>query len=422
MPGIRPFAGYRVTAKAAERIVAPAYDAVSVAERRAFADAHPDNFINTMRLREDFPSSAVPDTANLLADNRANFERLLGGGAFERVETPSIYVYQLQENGHRQTGLVCEISIDEYTRGQLRRHENTRTEQEMLLAEYQSVVGVSANPVGLAYPWDAAIEEALEAHTDARPLLDFSVPAGPRQRVWAIEDRISQRALSDAFARLPVTYLTDGHHRVAAAERYAGAHRAEHGDSPDAPHNRLLVALFSDRSLRLLPFHRCVRETGARSPEALREALERCGKLREADVAAACPRSHRQFGVLFGGRWHTLELPEPEAGAAAVDQLDVSLLQRQVLDPVFGITDYRSDSRLGYVSGAFDKSKDAQALEARQADGWICFACHPVSMQQLMAVADAGQLMPPKSTYFAPKPSPGIFISPRTAAAEPPNE
>ena len=238
MPRIRAFDGYLVDPAHAVEVVSPAYDAVSPQMRREFADAHPRNYINTMRLLADFPADAQPTVDELLAYNKANLDALLSGGAFNRIEKPCLFIYQLATDTHCQTGVVCEVSVDEYAHGRLRKHENTRSDKEDLLALYQRVVGVSSSPICLAHAHDDGVERALAELTAAPPALDFVSGDGVAQRVWRIDDAAAQRRLQDLFARIDTTYLTDGHHRAAAGWRYAQMRRGG-GDVPRHPRSLL---------------------------------------------------------------------------------------------------------------------------------------------------------------------------------------
>ena len=417
MPHIRAFTGYLVAAARAEAVVSPAYDAVSPAMRRKFADAHPGNFLNTMRLREDFPPDAQPSTDELLTRNKAHLEKLLGDGSFEKFDSPCMFIYRLRAGGHTQTGVVCEISVDEYADGRVRKHEDTRSDKEDLLAMYQKVVGVSSSPICLAYPHDRAIEEFLGEKTRTPPQLDFTAEDGVVQQVWRIEDADAQRELRGMFEKVGATYLTDGHHRAASGLRYAKMMRekspAQHvgagADDPGAPHNQLLVALFSAEQLVLLPFHRAVRDlNGMREAEFL-EKLSRDFEVAPSSAPVAPPgNAPGEFGMLLGGNWRRLRLRENRADLRdPVASLDVVILQERILAPLLGIADMRSDARLDYISGA----QGLDGLARHAADGWaVCFACAATSIEQLMRVADAGALMPPKSTYFDPKARSGVFI------------
>lgn len=420
MPRIRAFDGYLVDPAHAAQVVSPAYDAVSPSMRRQFAEENPQNFLNTMRLREDFPIDAQPSVENLLALNKARLDELLSNGSFNHFTQPSMFIYRLSADNHTQTGVVCEVAVDEYHHGRVRKHENTRSDKEDLLMRYQQVVGVSSSPICIAHPRDEAIEKLLDEATQQPPMLDFISPDGVAQKVWRIQNA-AQQELQDLFERIKITYLTDGHHRAAAGWRYAQTRRGhdenhaenqannQASDHENEPYNQLLVALFSAEQLSLLPFHRAVKDLNGLSEEALVSALNKDFIVQEmSDCATFEPARHGEFGMLLDTRWYRLRIREQLVDAAdPVHSLDVSLLQNHILEPLLGIADTRSDPRLDYVSGV----AGGEGLRQKCADGWaVCFACFATSIAQLMAVADAGALMPPKSTYFTPKANSGIFI------------
>ena len=417
MPRIRAFDGYLVDPTRAGQVVSPAYDAVSPAMRRQFAEDHPQNYLNTMRLREDFPADAQPTPENLLTLNKTRLEELLCNGSFHRFEQPCLFIYRLSVDGHTQTGVVCEVSVDEYHHGHLRKHENTRSDKEDLLTSYQQVVGVSSSPICLAYPHDLAIEQWLAEETQALPELDFVSADDVAQQVWRVQDTSRQKKLQTLFARIHITYLTDGHHRAASGLRYAQMRRQSGSNNGDEPYNQLLVALFSTKQLELLPFHRAVKDLNGCSEAQLVSALEKdfslqvCSEQAHSEQttdASFEPTRHGEFGMLLGGNWYQLRIREELVERASpVNSLDVSILQNHILEPLLGIADIRSDPRLDYVSGVMG----VDGLRQKHAEGWaVCFACFATSIEQLMAVADAAALMPPKSTYFNPKANSGVFV------------
>ena len=409
MPRIKAFDGFLVSADRAADVVSPAYDAVSPEQRRIFAEAHPSNFLNTMRLLEDFAEENRPSPDDLLNLNKQNLDKLLSDGSFDAVDQPCLFIYQLETDSHTQTGVVCEVGVNEYEDQKLRKHENTRSDKEDLLAQYQKVVGVSSSPICLTYAQRPEIKAYLEAKTSTDSDLDFTSEDGVRQKVWCVESPEEQQQLVDLFAPIEITYLTDGHHRAASGQRFAEMMRQEHGNNGDEPHNQLLVALFSDRQLNCLPFHRCVKDLNGMSEEQLVAALEQ-----DFEVEAVshnpdfAPTAHGQFGMLVNDNWYSLTIKEGRVNTSnPVSSLDVSILQDFILDPVLGIKDMRSDKRLDYVAGVSGN----EGLRQKMSEGWaVCFACFATSIDQLMMVADAGELMPPKSTYFDPKARSGIFV------------
>jgi len=373
MAFIKAFEGFLVKPEHALTVVSPAYDSVSPQQRQQFANANPHNFINTMRLQEDYPEDNRPTQDELLKGNHARLHHLLKSGVFHEFAEPSMYIYQLGTDQHLQTGIVCEVSVEDYKNGRLRKHENTRASKEDLLARYQEVVGAASSPICLTYPRSHAIDEHITGLMQNPPELHFSTADNETQRVWRVTDSQAQLVLQNLFDQVEQTYLTDGHHRAASGLRYAELMQKKHGTSgQDLPHNRMLVALFPDNQLNLLPFHRCVKDTNNLN------------------------------------KWYQLKRkPMVQDDNNPVRSLDVSILQDDILDPILGINDLRDDSRLGYIAGV---AGDEGILQAAR-EGWkIVFTCYATSIGQLMEVADANELMPPKSTYFDPKPRSGIFV------------
>jgi uncharacterized protein (DUF1015 family) len=404
VPRIHPFAGYVVDAGRAPEVVAPAYDSLSPAERIRYAASHPHNYLNAMKSLEDFDGDA--DIDDILAENRSNLDRLLAEGCFRRQRRPALFVYRLALDGHVQTGLVGELAVSDIERGAVLKHELTRVEREQLLVDYQMRVGASSSPVALAYPASERIRNLQrQVVAGATPRLDLASEDGVRQTLWRIDDATLADELVAAFAAVPVTYLTDGHHRVAAASRLLAQLRDD-GRDPRAASvwDRLLVALFPHDELRVLPFHRCVSDLGGMTRECF---LERLGQVAEIEALTAdsanppSPARAGEFTMVLDDACYRLRLE------SANGRMDVSLLQERVLEPVLGIGDSRADARLEYVSGVLG----VDGVNRLRQSGWrVCFYCHPVSMEDVMRVSDAGGVMPPKSTSFEPKVRSGLFL------------
>ncbi len=409
MPGIKPFDGFVVNADHAGEVVSPAYDSVSPQQRRIFAENNPRNFLNTMRLLEDLPPGHPMTPEQLLLSNKENLDRLLSDGSFDVLEQPCLFIYQLDTKDHLQTGVVCEVSVDEYERGAMRKHENTRSDREDLLAQYQVVVGASSSPICLTYNQKPDIDRCIEQITANRPELEFSGTDGVCQRIWRVADRERQAQLITLFAPVETTYLTDGHHRAASGYRYARIMRDKYGNTGKEPWNQFLVALFPDNQLKLLPFHRCVKDLNGLTESAIVEALKTCFDVRKVSGQTGfAPTRHGEFGMYLNNGWYQLNVkPEYIQQDNPVESLDVMILQNLVLEPILGIADTRSNPRLDYIAGINTDAEIRQKCE----EGWdMVFACHATSMSQLMDVADSGALMPPKSTYFDPKCRSGIFV------------
>lgn len=409
MTNIKAFEGYLVAADRASEVVSPAYDSVSPEQRRIFAENHPDNFLNTMRLQEDFSEENQPSSDELLYLNKANLDRLLSDGSFCKFGTPCLFLYQLQTGDHIQTGVVCEVGVEEYENNRLRKHENTRSDKEDLLANYQKVVGASSSPICLAYSQHDGIDSFVSEQVQNPPDLEFTSEDGVQQKVWCIESEANKQTLQSLFQEIDVTYLTDGHHRAASGHRYAEWMRDAKGNQGNEPYNQLLVALFPDNQLNLLPFHRCVKGLNGLTEEEIVAALDKCFEVEKLEGQSTYDSTaHGEFGMYINETWYRLNVKSNcIENNDPVNSLDVTLLQNLILDPILGIKDMRSDPRLDYVAGV---GGDA-AVKEKYADGWdVIFSCFATSIDQLMNVADADALMPPKSTYFDPKPRSGIFV------------
>ena len=414
MPRIKAFKGYLVNAARAKQVVSPAYDSVSPEQRRQFAESNPQNFLNTMRLLEDFPADARPTQAQLLLSNKANLAKLLDDGSYEKLRQPCLFVYQLGNGRHVQTGVVCEVGIEEYEKGLVRKHENTRSDKEDLLTHYQKVVGVSSSPICLAYSQSDAIDDHVAQLIQKPADLEFISEDAfqqqvVKQKVWCIKDSVEQQKLLDLFSKIEITYLTDGHHRAASGHRYAEIMREQYSNNGDEPYNQLLVALFPDNQLNLLPFHRCVKDLNGLNETQIVEALGKCFAVKKLSGQTTFDASkHGEFGMYINNSWYLLNVaPEYIDQTDPVSSLDVTLLQNLILDPIFGIKDMRGDARLDYIAGVSGN----EGIKQKCSEGWkVVFACYATSIAQLMDVADADLLMPPKSTYFDPKPRSGIFV------------
>jgi uncharacterized protein (DUF1015 family) len=409
MPRIKSFEGYLVNSELAQEVVSPAYDSVSPEQRRVFAEQHPKNFLNTMRLMEDFSDETRPNQEQLLELNRKNLQSLLSNGSFNELPEACIFLYQLDTGEHVQTGVVCEVSVSEYEDGFMRRHENTRSDKEDLLADYQKVVGASSSPICLTYAQNSAIDDLVAELINQPADLEFVSEDEVKQKVWCIKESDSQTHLAELFNDVPTTYLTDGHHRAASGRRYAEIMREESGNNGDEPYNQLLVALFPDNQLNLLPFHRCVKDLNGLSESDLIKKLESSFSVTKAQNQESFQSNqHGEFGMFVNNNWYQLNInPELVDLKDPVESLDVSILQNFILDPILGIKDMRSDSRLDYVAGVSGE----QGIRQKNQEGWeVVFACYATSIDQLMNVADVGDLMPPKSTYFDPKPRSGVFV------------
>ena len=394
--GIRPADLHIVDPRLATRVAAPTYDALSAAQRAQLAGREPLSFLNALRGPED----AGGDLASALEDNRAALLRLLRAGAYRRGTGRRYAWYRMAVDGHEQLALIAEVAVADYEGGRIVGHEHTNAARETQLAAYLETVRASANPIGLAHPPGATLRATAEAATAGAPVLAFTSSDGVEHTVWTSEDPGAIAAVHTATAALQRLYITDGHHRFAAAARVAAAGRTA-GHGPDAPDQWALAALSCAQQLRVLPFHRAVLHP---DHQVLRAALRERATVTPL-AAPTPPAAPRHYTTFLDDRWYDVAVPARQRDGDALAALDVVVLQREILAPVFGVTEPRSDPRLHYVAG------DATDLRAHcERTGAVGFVVRAPTMAELMTVADAHQPMPPKSTRFDPKARAGIFL------------
>ena len=399
MAFIQSFEGYLVAAEWAGAVVAPPYDSLTPEERRRHADRHPENYLNAMRSVEEYASDEAPSLSALLKRNARFLRRYVEARRFV-AQPPCVLVYRLASHGHVQRGVVAEMSIGAYLDGRIRRHEFTRVAREDALAEYIDYVRAASSPVSLAYRADDGIRHRLDTATRGPPTVSHTTEDGVEHDIWIVGGA-DMHSLVSAFDSVSSAYITDGHHRCAATARFSTT-------GADA---RLLVVLFPDDELRILPYHRVVRDLGGHSTESFLARLSESfvvEPLPAGDPGVARPRARGEFAVHVDGQWFRFRLPGDRARPPApADAIDAAILQARVIGPLFDITDPRDDERLGFVAG----SGGLDQLERACREGWrAAFALYPTSMDELVTVADAGAVMPPKSTWFDPKPRSGIFF------------
>lgn len=364
----------------APRVVAPAYDLLSGDDRRRILAAEPLSFLHAMRSSDEYDEPV--DDARILADSRAGLRRILDAGGFRRLGEPVLFVYRLVDDHHVQTGVVGEVGLD----GRVLPHETTLTAKEEQLARHLAEVGFRSSPIGLGHRPDETVRALVAQVTSAPPDLEVLAGDGVRQQVWVVRDG-GVAALREAFTAVPVAYVVDGHHRVAAARRLG--------------HDAVFAVLFPGDELRVVGFHRGVRTLGRPVDEVV--AALRTG-FRVVPVGEpTAPQRPATLVVWLRGRAYRLERDLD-------DRLDVEVLHEDVLTPVLGITDPRTDPRLVYLPGGLDVATLVERATTEGLEG--LFLLPPMRFEDIAAAADAGRTMPPKSTWFSPKVRSGVFLAP----------
>lgn len=404
---IHPFWAIRAPAHRASEVSCPPYDVVTPSEARELAEAKPNSFMRVIRAEVDLDPKQNPYTEAVYDQARKNLDRLLSSGHLVREPEPAMFVYRQSKGGRRQAGLVCCLDIDGYRTGAIRRHELTRPDKEADRVRHIRALRAQAEAVMLAVPSVPAIEKQFARDMNDRPLLHFAAKDGVTHTLWRANN---PDAYESIFASVERVYIADGHHRSAAAEIVAGELGATGGHGPQ----RLLSVVYPAEGLHILPYHRLVRLMGEESVESVMARLRELGPLAPMALADVTTTSGAGSVAIFAsGSWWRFTLPTPTTGGA-LEQLDVTRLGQCVFAPVFGISDERTDPRLSFAGGC-----DAAQLEAlvRAGHADLAFAMHPTSMSELLAIADAQLIMPPKSTWFDPKIRSGIFLHEFAAAS-----
>lgn len=406
MPRIKPFQALRPVADLASRVASVPYDVVNRDEAAALADGNPLSFLHVVRPDIDFPPEQDPYAPEVYDRAADNLQQLLVDGVLIREPLECLYAYRQVMNGRAQTGIVCCVHIDDYENNLILKHEKTRKSKEDDRTRHVLALNANAGPVFLTYRTVEAISQQAELATSGKPLYDFTAVDGIRHTVWRIPHHES---LVEALSAVPVFYIADGHHRAASAWR-AGAElrkRLPEDQQGIAECNWFLAVLFPSTQLQILAYNRVIRDlNGLTVPEFL-DRLDRLGDLRQTDNSV--PEKAGAFCLFIDHRWWQLEIPpDPLHARDPIRSLDVSILERQVLHPILGIEDVRTDPRIDFVGGI----RGTVELERLCISGdWAtAISMHPTTLDQLMAVSDAGEIMPPKSTWFEPKLRSGLLI------------
>lgn len=407
MADIRPFCGIRPAEEYASRVAALPYDVYS--RREAYAQAAKDrlSFLNIDRPETQFGEDIDMYAPEVYQKADEMLRERIAQGIFRQDETDSYYLYEQTMNGRVQTGLVACASIDDYGNGVIRRHENTRAEKEADRIRHVDACSAQTGPIFLTYRKDSRIEDVTQKTKQAPAVFDFTAEDEIRHRGWRITEESDIAAIGRAFSEIGSIYIADGHHRAASAVRVGLQRREEHPDyTGEEEFNYFLSVLFPDDELMIMDYNRVVKDLNGLTEE---EFLE---KVQEKFFLAACdgrskPQEKGTITMYLAGRWYRLTVREEYRSKDPVQGLDVSVLQNELLAPVLGIGDPKEDPRIDFVGGIRGLSE----LERRvHTDCAVAFAMYPTSVAELFAVADAGLLMPPKSTWFEPKLRSGLFI------------
>ncbi|CAK0748257.1 DUF1015 domain-containing protein [Gammaproteobacteria bacterium] len=407
MSMLRPFAALRPAPGRAADVAAPPYDVVSLEEARVHASGRPWSFLHVSRAEIDLPAGTDPYSPQVYARARDNLQEMEYTRILVREALPCYYVYRLVMGEHVQTGLAATVAVAAYDTGRVRRHELTRPDKEDDRVHQIDALNAQTGPVLLAYRHQPEVEALLATFTRETPEMDVTAADGVRHLVWTIKDSATIQRLTTLFEGMERLYIADGHHRSAAAARVAarrGFNSAE--EIATAAHAYFLAVAFPDREMRILDYNRLVKDLNGLSRENFLARVAQSFRVETVETEVRPGRSG-EYGMYLPGQWYRLTLNSDQSPVDPVARLDVSLLQDRLLAPVLAIGDPRRDKRIDFVGGI----RGLSGLQKRVDSGEmaVAFALYPTTMMDLMAVADAGAIMPPKSTWFEPKLADGLL-------------
>ena len=400
MPLIQPFRALRPARGRAGEVLAPPYDVLSSAEARARAKGKPWSFLHISKPEIDLDPAIDPYDRAVYAKAAENLDRMIAAGVLSRDAKPCYYVYRQTWHGHQQTGLAAVASLDDYRSNRIRKHEHTTPLKEDDRVRQIDAINAQTGPVMVGYPPAPEVDAILARSTACAADVDVSADDGVRHELWVIDDDDTIGRLTRTVDALPALYIADGHHRSAAASRVAQA-RGSSGS-----HNYFLAVLFPHHQMTILDYNRVLRDLNGHSPDQLLTALRDRFTVTTSDKPVR-PATSGEFGMVLAGRWYRLVIsPDLVPSGDPIGRLPITLLTRNVIEPLFGVTDPRTDKRIDFVGGG----RGLDELERRVSSGEMAaaFALYPTQMADLMAVADAGGIMPPKSTWFEPKLADGM--------------
>jgi len=402
---IRPFKALRPHAEQAAAVSAVPYDVVNTVEARALAAGNPLSFLHVSRPEIDLPDGIDIYSDAVYEKAASNFDKLKNKAPLFVEDSPSLYVYRLQMGEHIQAGVAACCSVDEYDSDIIRKHERTRKDKEDDRTRHILALRAQTGPVFLTYRGRDEINDLVIRSQKEQRVADFTAPDGVAHTIWRVSEA-DRDALVEAFKAVPLLYVADGHHRAASASRARAQLASKHSTNGDHDYNFLLAVLFPADQLQILPYNRVVKDLNNMTASDFLAEVSK--KFEIADAALPSPSQKGEICMYLEGRWRSLTLaPGTTNPIDPISSLDVSVLQDRVLDPLLGITDVRTDKRIDFIGGIRGTVELEKLVNEGRAA--VAFSVHPVSVDQLMAIADANQIMPPKSTWFEPKLRDGLL-------------
>jgi uncharacterized protein (DUF1015 family) len=402
---IRPFKAVRPAAEKAREVSCVPYDVAHESEVRDFIQDNPESFLRVTRAEAEFNGTGLPETAHVFDRAKENLQRFLERDVFISDSEPAFYVYRLENGAHSQVGIVGCLSLDDYEAGVIKKHERTRPDKVEDRTNHMLAVRAQTGLILIAYRRTERVADLIRSATSAPPLYDFPCEGSIRQTVWKMD---GTRELVDAFTEIPALYVADGHHRLESARlAREELRRSNPSHTGDEEYNFVLAGIFPAEELKILPYNRVVHDLNGLSAEEFLQRVQENFVILDKD--SKIPERTGEFCMYLDGIWRTLRFavnyirqPDP------IERLEVSILQNYILGPVLGISDPTTDERIEFVGGI----RGVQDLERRVDSGSarVAFSLFPTTMDDLFAVSDMGEIMPPKSTWFEPKLKDGLFV------------
>jgi len=427
---IRPFKALRPSSEFAAAVAALPYDVMNTEEARQMAAGNPHSFLHVDKAEIDLPPDTDLYSPSVYAKAKENLQAFITEGVLIQDAQPNLYIYQLSANGCTQTGLAACVSVEEYEKGLIKRHELTRNNKEQDRIEHMLACEAHTGPIFMAYRSQVATNELMEKWANThKPVYDFTAEDNVKHSLWVIDDKSVQEDLIKAFGQVPCLYIADGHHRNAAAAKVAQMYNengAKNTEAKDIEADFYLAVIFPHDALNIMDYNRVVTDLNGLNAEGFLKALEDKGFCKlEKSSSPLTPSKKQEFCVYLEKQWYRFVMPEKTSNTneslnessagdlsnlseSLIQSLDVAVLQDKILAPVLAIQDPKTDKRIDFVGGV----RGLEELERRVDSGEmaVAFAMYPTSMEELMAVADANQIMPPKSTWFEPKLRSGLLI------------
>ena len=407
MAVIRPFECVRPCERVADRVAALPYDVYNRQEACEVVKKEPLSFLKIDRAETQFDASVDTYAPQVYQKAKELLEKAIADGTFITDTDRCYYIYELTMDGRSQTGIVACASIDDYQNNVIKKHENTRADKELDRITHVDTCSAQTGPIFLAYRANQVIDKEVDRVKQSPSIYNFVSDDGIRHQVWKIADKAAVENIKNAFEKIDSIYIADGHHRAASAVKVGLKRRKNNPDyTGEEEFNYFLSVLFPDEQLMILPYNRVVKDLNGYTKEQFMEKIAQNFDITESD-GQVMPDNKGTFGMYITGKWYRLTAKKEILSEDPVDGLDVAILQNNLLEPVLGIHDPKTDSRIDFVGGI----RGLDELEKRcNEDCVLAFSMYPTSIKELFDVADAGQLMPPKSTWFEPKLRSGLFI------------